>query len=192
MSAAPPPVAAHPHSPYGAILTLDPAGVGASGVAGRLTSTLGAAERGRLRSPDFQFAGWVFEPQFADDLALWLARHVGQGLVLLAVDDTAYGSFSTARSIGTAIGRVQSLLHDLNVCDPRKHCLRITGKDWRKHAYGSPLPKGRDALKEEAIARVATLYGQEVTDDLAEAILMNDYVVTARPEAWRTKTRKAS
>jgi hypothetical protein len=69
--------------------------------------------------------------------------------------------------------------------------LYVTPSMWRsvltthiRKYGGSGLPKGRDNLKAAAVEYVAVRYKQDVESDLAEAVVMNDYIVHARKNEW--------
>lgn len=165
-----------------AIISLDPAGVGPSGVAVRLTATLGAASRLTLRYPDFVYEGNVFEPAFHDALSVYLADNVPQGhRALLAVEDSAYRSYSVARHIGRGIGCLEGLLHDLNVAAP-VDTQYFTPKVWRT-GVGIKGAK-REDLKLAARTYVSEWYEQDVGEDLAESVAINDFVCLNRSKLW--------
>ncbi len=166
----------------GAIITLDPAAVGPCGLAGRLTAGLRYTRYETLRAPDFQYEGWVFEPRMHDDLATWIADYVGKDQrVLLCVENASYRN--TARHLGRAIGCIEGLLYDLNVAHPAD-TQYVTPNRWRVGVFGLPLPQGREALKAHAQAVVSARYSIECGHDLAEAILMNDWMAVARRPVW--------
>jgi hypothetical protein len=165
-----------------AIVSLDPAAVGDCGLAARTTVGLRYAKYSSLQLPSFTFSGWVFEPRMHDELAVWLADHIGANQrALLVVENAAYRG--AARHLGRAIGCIESILHDLNVADPRT-TQYVTPGAWRAGVFGHPLPKGRDALKQRAIDDVEIRYRSTVSSDLAEAICLNDYFVMAKRKVW--------
>lgn len=175
---------------YSAIVTLDPAGVKDSGVAVRLTKTLTDASLNRLRFPDFCWSGWIMEPGFHDELTEYLARHTGAGQqILLVVEDSAYRSYTIARSIGKAIGAVEQNLHYCNMADP-KNTEFMAPKTWRRKSMPDVDVTGRDEWKAEAVKTIERRYNQQVNDNLAEAVLLNDAVVMT-PKMWSVKKRKA-
>lgn len=165
-----------------ALISLDPAAVGDCGIAARTTVGLRYAKYATLAIPSFVYSGWVFEPRMHDELAIWLADHVGRDQrVMLVVENAAYRG--TARHLGRAIGCIESVLHDLNLADPRT-TQYVTPAQWRTPVLGVPLPKGRDDLKAAAVANVAQRYGSTVTHDLAEAICILDWFTVARRKVW--------
>jgi len=165
-----------------AIIALDPAAVGDCGVAARLTAGLRYTRYETLRAPEFQYAGWVFNPRMHDDLSTWIADYVGKDQrVLLVVENAAYRG--TARHLGRAIGCLEGLLHDLNLAHPND-TQYIAPSKWRSGVFGVPLPQGREALKLAAVLRVSRQYGLAVSDDLAEAICMLDYYTVAQRKVW--------
>lgn len=171
-------------SPYqvAAILSLDPAGVGPSGVAVRTTATLGAATRLTLRYPDFTYEGNIFETSLHDDLAVFLASVVPAGhRVLFVTEDSVFRSMTVARHIGRAIGCLEGLLVDLNLAHPR-NTVYVKAGAWRK---GIGLRgKKRDELKLAARTYVDEWYQQGVGEDLAESVGINDHVCLNLPELW--------
>lgn len=169
---------------YAAIIALDPAGVSDAGCAARITASLpDEPVLANLRAPDFQYQGPLFDTRFSDELALWLARNVmGGGKALLCYERSGYRSMTTVLSIGSGIGRVRGLLHDLGVTGPEDACW-VAPMTFRKWNYGK-LEKGRDALKAQAVACVKNRYGVKVRDDLAEAICLLDYVTVECPGEW--------
>lgn len=171
--------------PYAAVISLDPAGKADCGLAIRLTHGLGTAKRGRLRFPDYAFEGWAFSTRMHDELATFLAEKVGKDQrVLLVVEDSIYGARTTARSIGRGIGAIESVLCDLNLADPNDTQYVFPGH-WRKATLPTnPKPEGRDAWKQAAIDAVATQYGENVGDNLAEAVLINDYTIFEKKIWW--------
>jgi hypothetical protein len=175
--------------PISAIVSLDPAAVGPAGLAVRLTAPLIHPVRGKLRAPDFYYEGCIFSSVMHDDLTSFLAEKVGRGgRALLVVEDAIYGARTTARHLGRAIGAIESVLNDVNLAEP-KHTRYVYPGHWRKvslpvDSKGDVEATGRDNLKQAAIDTVATLYGLELGADGAEAVLINDYVVLARPEWW--------
>lgn len=165
-----------------AILSLDPAAVGDCGIAARTTVGLRYAKYSSLQMPGFVYQGWVFEPRMHDELAVWLADNIGVNQrALLVVENAAYRG--AARHLGRAIGCIESLLHDLNVADPRS-TQYVTPGAWRGGVFGHPLPKGRDALKQRAIDDIEIRYRATVASDLAEAICLNDYFVMSKRKVW--------
>jgi hypothetical protein len=175
---------------YSAIVSLDPAGVKDSGVAVRLTSSLRNVSLSRLRFPDFTYQGWIFEPGFHDDLTEYLARNTGKDQkVLLVVENSAYRSFTIARSIGRAIGCLEGNLHYCNMGDASK-TEYLAPKTWRRLSMPGVQVSGRDEWKRAAVDIVAKRYGEVVGSDLAEAVLINDAAVMS-PKMWSVKKRKA-
>jgi hypothetical protein len=165
-----------------AVITLDPAAVGPCGIAARLTVGLKHAQYDTLRAPDYHFTGWVFEPRMHDELAVWIADHVGKDQKILLVCENA-NYHGTARHMGRAIGCIEGLLYDLNVAHP-KDTQYVAPNKWRTGVFGRPLPVGREALKSAAVERVAARYQISAGHDLAEAILMNDYFMVERRVIW--------
>lgn len=164
-----------------AVVTLDPAGVGTSGIAGRLTVGLPSAlSATQLTVPGFLFEGWVFEPRMHDDLAVWIADHVGRQRVLLVVENAAYNG--AARHLGRAIGCLESILHDLNVAHP-KDTQYVSPRYWRS-VLGKIEGTGRNVLKQASVDYVERRHRVTAGHDLAEAIAMNDYFLTARSKIW--------
>lgn len=174
-----------------AIIALDPAAVSDCGIAARTTVGLRYAKLSTLAVPSFLYAGWVFEPRMHDDLAVWIADHVGKDQrVLLCVENAAYRG--TARHLGRAIGCLEGLLHDLNVADPRD-TQYVTPKQWRTGVLPTPLPAGREALKAAAVDDCLTRYGETWSNDLAEAVGILDFVTVARRSVWSEgQLRKAA
>lgn len=171
---------------YAAIIALDPAGVSDAGCAARITATLpDEPQLDRLRVPDFQYQGPLFTTDFSDELTLWLAKNVmGGGKALLVYEKSAYNGMHIALSVGSGIGRVRGLLQDLGVSGPGDSCW-VAPITVRQYILGKPIPKGRDALKAAAVARVEKRYGIKVRDDLAEAINLLDYVTVECPGEWQ-------
>lgn len=175
--------------PISAIVSLDPAAVGPAGLAVRMTAPLIDPQRGRLRAPEFLFEGCVFSSTMHDDLTEFLAARIPRGSrVLLAVEDAIYGARGTARHLGRAIGAIESVLNDINVAEP-KDTKYVFPAHWRRtslplDAKGNVDVHGREELKQAARDAVSTLYGLDVGPDLAEAILINDHIVLARPDLW--------
>lgn len=184
-------VPAPPESPWArkAILCLDPAGVGDIGLAARLTVKLPKnPARGKLPAPDWTYQGGVWNDAMYDDLGVWLAKNVGRtGPVLFVVDNTAFGGMHIARSIGTAIGAMRGFLVGTGWIAPDDKPLSLSGQTWRSVAFPAERPKGRAAQKAAAMDRVKLLYGYgaNLQDDMAEAVLMNDFVVAEMPEVWQ-------
>jgi len=180
-------------SPYAAkaIITLDPAGVGDVGIAVRLTAHLPKKPvRGKLAAPDWTYQGSVWNDVMYDDLTVFLAKGVGRtGHVFLAHEHSSFGSFSVATSIGTGIGAIRGLLVGCGwmSCDTRPK--GVTPNAYRLWAWPSAAtrPKGRAEYKIAAIEMCQMLYGwgDELQSDLAEATILNDYVVVMRPELWK-------
>lgn len=171
---------------YAAIVSLDPAGTGPSGVAVRLTAPLGDVAKGRLRFPDYTYQGSVFNERFQDELSEYLLRHLSvDQRVLLVSEDCVFRSMHIARSVGRAIGVMESLLSYLGYGDPHA-TLFVPTKTFRKAAFGiTKLEAGRDGWKTMAVARVFEQYREVVRDDLAEAVLLSDYIVLNKPEVWK-------
>jgi hypothetical protein len=178
--------------PIAAIVTLDPAGVGPSGVAVRLTSTLDSVTVLNLRYPDYVYQGPVFNNVFLDELTAYLMANVpADKKVLLVVEDSVYRSYTVARHIGRGIGCIQNTLMATNMLVDPADSLYVTPSMWRsvltthiRKQGGTGLPKGRDNLKAAAVEYVAARYKQDVESDLAEAVVMNDYIVHARKNEW--------
>jgi hypothetical protein len=180
-----------PPSPWRvkALIALDPAGSSDSGLAVRLTGTLPSRpKRGKLTAPEFEYQGSVWNDCFFDDLGVFLARRVGRtGQVRLICEDSVFRSLTIARSIGTAIGAVRSFLVGCGWCPCDEKPLMIRPDEFRKHHFPLDTPKFRDEQKAAAIDRVQHLYGHggNLSDDLAEAILMLDYVTTEMTGEWQ-------
>lgn len=180
-------------SPYvmKAILALDPAGAGDSGIAVRLTATLPQApKRGKLTCPDFLYQGSIWNDVLFDELGVFLAKHVGRtGPILMVAEDAAFGSMSIARSIGTAIGAMRSFLVGTGWMPSDQKPLMVSPAKWRRHAFPVDAPKGRAAQKEAAVTLVSQLYGvgdeRRPQCDLAEAVLICDYATCAAREDWQ-------
>lgn len=173
---------------------MDPAAVGPCGLTVRMTATLQTPVRGKMRAPEFVFEGCVFSATMHDDLTTFLAERVERGArVLLVVEDAIFGARTTARHLGRAIGAIESVLNDVNLAEPKDTRYVFPGH-WRRvtlplDAKGAPEAQGREELKQAAIDTVSTLYGVDLGSDGAEAVLLNDYVVLARPEWWRGGVR---
>lgn len=154
-----------------------------------MTAPLVDPQRGRLRAPEFAYEGCIFSSSMHDDFTEFLAARIPRGSrVLLTVEDSIYGARSTARHLGRAIGAIESVLNDINLAEP-KDTKYVFPTHWRKtslplDAKGNLDVHGREELKQAARDAVATLYGLDVGPDLAEAILINDHIVLARPELW--------
>lgn len=174
-----------------AIIALDPAGVQDSGIAVRLTAPLPEKPlRGKLRTPDWEYQGSIWNDVMFDDLGVWLAKYVGRtGPVLLAIEDCAFRSLKIARSIGTAIGALRGFLVGTGWVPTDQKTLMVTPGRYREYVFrgGGGVPKGRDNQKAAAIQLVQQLYGHgdQLQADLAEAILLNDFVVGACPKEWQ-------
>jgi hypothetical protein len=176
-----------PQSPfkYAAIVSLDPAGSGPSGVAVRTTAALSDVDRRRLTAPGFTYQGWVFESTFQDQLTCYLMRVVPKDAkVLLVVENCAYQSYKTARGVGRAIGAIEGLLHYCGLARADATAY-VTPQEWRGFSYGKPLPKGRKDLKAKAVSTVEELYGMKVGPDEAEAILILDWATLAGKGLWK-------
>ena len=176
-----PPVQYSEHT-AAAVISLDPAAVGACGIAARTTAGLSKPKLANLRYPEFVYAGWVFEPRMHDELALWLADRIGKDQrALLVVENATFRG--TARHIGRAIGCIEGMLWDLNLAHPSDTQYVAPGV-WRRGTLGKDLPAGRAALKAAAVGDVARRYQVTVSDDLAEAVLLNDYFIVHRKSTW--------
>lgn len=184
--------------PIAAIIAIDPAGVGPSGIAIRLTSRLPEnPKRGTMPAPDWTFEGIIWNRVMLTELGVFLAKNVGQtGKVVLVAEDSVYGGLHIARHIGTAIGCLRGLLVGLGWLDIEDSVRLVAPATWRRHAFPPPnTPKGRELQKEAAIDLARTLYGygDDIGSDLAEAVHILDYVATAKPEWYNggaTKEKK--
>lgn len=174
---------------FKAIVSLDPAGVGDSGIAVRLTAPLPVKpQRGKLRCPEYTYQGNVFNDVMYDELGVFFAKNVGRnGPVLFCVEDCVYQGLHIARHIGTAIGAVRSFLVGCGWSDSATAPTMVAPVTWRKAAFGPVKPGGRKAQKEAAVERCRLLYGfsENMQDDLAESVLLNDYVTVFTPELWQ-------
>lgn len=182
----PPPTVEHP---YAAVLVIDPAAVAPCGIACRLTAGLSRdTQRGRLRVPEFTYEGSVWSTQMHDDLGEFLYRGVERGAkVLVVAENSAFNG--TARHLGRAIGCIEGLLHDLNLADPSE-TKYVAPAHWRKTELPLVKNPGRDGWKQASIDAVASLYGLDCGDNMAEAILMCDHVTLAKSFWWTGKPKR--
>ncbi len=165
----------------GAVVTLDPAGVGDSGVAVRLTPRMRVANTSYW--PDFTYQGHIQNSEFLDDLISYLNKQVEtEHRVLLVTEDCAYRNYNVARHIGRAIGTLEVVLGFCGFCKP-ENTQYVKPAQWRK-VLGPDAGGKREQLKEAARLRVHKLYGEHVEADLAEAICINDWVHQHKAIWW--------
>lgn len=168
------------------VVSIDPAAKGPCGVALRFVTPGAKYVRGKLPAPEWYFQGSVWDaPGLHDELSLALYKQFKPGdQVLYVAENTAYG-VTAAKSMGRAIGAVESVLIDIGVLQPDQ-LKYVAANSWRARQLPGFRPKGkvaadrRDELKERAVSVVNALYGLGLTDDqadAAEAVLINDDAV---------------
>lgn len=181
---------AHPAGWPAAILTMDPASTGPTGLAVRDTRHLFTPVRKIPRTPAWHYSGSVWEPSMHDELGEVLHRIVPRGgHVLFAATSTAFQG--VAMHLGRAIGCIEGLLHSLNVLPAS--LVPITDVEWRHRIFTITERKDiadlekkarRGAWKALAVGKVKSRYQIDTDDNGAEAILLNDYVVGHRPDLY--------
>lgn len=162
---------------FAAIISLDPAGVKPCGIACRLTAHLPEPDKiGKLTAPDYIYGGSIWNDVALDEITTWLATNVGAQRALLVYASTAYGAMNIAFSLGRCVGALELLTSYTGHIDP-KQSVAVHDTKWR-NALGMPRGGKRDDKKRAAVARVKEVYGLTLTDDAAEAVLINDWAVS--------------
>lgn len=165
----------------GAVVSLDPAGVGDSGVAVRLTPRMRVAEVPYW--PEFTYQGHIMNTEFLDDLIAFLNKNVdAEQRVLLVTEDCAYRNYNVARHIGRAIGTLEVVLGFCGFAKP-ENTQYVKPSAWRK-VLPAVVGLKREQLKAAAQAHVLAAYDEAVEADLAEAVCINDYVQTHKKAWW--------
>lgn len=181
-----------------AILTMDPASVSDSGLCLRDTRKL-FTPTFEVRTPKWFWHGNVWNTAMHDELGYILSRLVPRGgRVVFAANSTAFQG--VAFKLGRAVGCIEGLLHDLNVLHGQ--VVPVQDVSWRAAMYTDrekralstlPRAKRRDALKAQAVESVRRMHRIDTTHDVAEAILLGNYIVSRRPELYNPNaTRKTS